>query len=269
MRRCLVFLFLIHLVVGLMQLPLWTVTLHAAFSVVDAVAGGPGADKTTVVSPNLNSTGANLLLACVGMYDDVGTTEANHTFVDNKSNSWTPVTTRISGAGSDNVRMRAWYSQGGTVGTGHTVTYDNDGNVDPAVAFVALSGAVASPLDADVGVTAASGSTIQLPSTTPSEDNTILTVCATVYSGSAVTVDSGFVSPASPFQPYGGVGTSMDMQFSYKIQTTAGAEAPIVSTGSFRSVATMLVFKDGAAAPKCGEPGGPPRGSLGLLGVGC
>lgn len=192
-----------------------------------STAGNSSAATTSAV----DTTGANLIVVAIGSYVPNGAAA----ITDSKSNTWTALTARAS----TNARVRLYYTVPSSVGSGHTFTSTATGAF-PFCSVVVMSGAHASPFDQESGGNAASGTSSQPGSITPSENNCVLITGLNFYTGNTATINSSFTRQATNY----GVSNNLAGGIAYKIQTTAGAENPTWSwTGSAENATAMASFK--------------------------
>lgn len=197
-----------------------------------------GGTSTTVTTAAIDTTGADLLVVAVSEY--FGATGAS--LSDSKSNTWTQLTAYVT---ADYLRIRLYYCQAPTVGTGHTFTYSGT-DVYCAVAVSAFTGSAATPADQQNGAGVTSATQVQPGSITPSENN-CLVVSALAYDlTETVTVTEG-MTITDQIQRVASEHFALGL--AYKIQTTAAAINPTWSwTTAERAVATVASFKAAAAS---------------------
>lgn len=206
-----------------------------SYAVVAHTSTGGGGSQTT---SGINTTGASLLVVAVGWLTPVGAAPA---LTDNKSNTWTPLTPQSVGGGPGGDNCQFYYVENPTVGSGHSFTIDQTGDI----AVIALSGAKTSgAFDVENG-----SATQTTGSITPSQDNEVVATCYSGWVGGAgttQTVDSGFTKIESSGLGSGGI------VLAYLIQTTATAENVTWSDDGdpTSNYATAVAsFKVAAAAP--------------------
>lgn len=177
----------------------------------------------------LNTTGASLIIVGVISYYAINPTQP--TLSDNKGNTWTALTAYQNA--SNTRRIRFYYCVSPTVGTGHNFTVaGNDTYSCPTVMAFSNAGI----FDSNQNGSSGSGSSGSPGSVTPSQNNCV--VVAGLYSSiniqpSAV-IDSSFTEITGP----------VNALFAYKIQATAAAEAPTVSSlGASAWAATVAAFR--------------------------
>lgn len=216
---------------------------HAAWTLIAHVSAGATSGGGTFTTSNIDTTGANLLIAEIA--DDEGSTAS--TLADSKSNTWTALTTRVSGSGSG-VRVRLFYSQGGTFGSGHNFTASAG---FAGLAVFAFSGSGSSPFDVENGVGGVTTvSTLATGSVTPTANGELVIAALGFNStGSAMTgfsVDNSLTIAESLSDV--GFGHS-GVQLAWKEQTTAAAINPVFSwtNATAARVGAIGVFKSSAA----------------------
>jgi hypothetical protein len=187
----------------------------------------------SVTSDPINSTGANLLIAAVASYDPYTG------IVDSKSNTWTPLILRGSAGGG----CQLFWCVPTSVGTGHTISNDTDFRY-PGLAFYAISGAHASPYEAESGA-GGSGSPGSL---TPAQDGSLLfTAC--MSNAHNPTVSGGFTAQGLGYS----AGNAAAIAAAYLIQGTAAPVNPAWSWEYGGAIGTaMAVFKP--ASPVATDP---------------
>jgi hypothetical protein len=210
-----------------------TVVSGSTFSTI--IGGGKNGNGTSATTDAATTTGANLIIVCVGDYKDAG---ALGTLSDSKGNTWTLVR---SDWNSNNVpRISMWRCVNPTVGLSHTFTYTGPASSFPTIAFGAWSGSHATPADLSNVVTGNSPQTY--PSITPSFNNELIVVCGNGYNS------------LSPSNPTGynliykqGLVSSNSVSFGmwYLIQTTATATSPTMTfpSGGFGLASNLATLK--------------------------
>jgi hypothetical protein len=193
----------------------------------------------------IDTTGADLLIAC---YSSIGS--AIPVPADSKSNTWIQAVTDSAGG-----RGGGWifYCASPTVGTGHT--FSATGGAAGVQQITALSGKIASPLDAtNSAIFANNGTTTTRPtgSVTPTQSGEF---CIALYeiddpAGSTFTIDSGFtVLDSFDVVP----GATFGLVVGYLAQGSAAAVNPtltrsVAGTASNSEVAMVATFKGVAPA---------------------
>lgn len=240
-----------------------------AIAVVSSVLLPRGVTGAT--SGSIDTTGASLLVMGLAGFQPVNA----YTISDSKSNTWTPLTLKATGAANE-ARTQLFYVANPTVGTGHTFTWAYAGYGNATAAVIAFSGAAtASPFDLENGFAINSEvSTIQPGSITPSENNEVVVVMGgfpnDMTSGTGA-IDGGFTIAHQ--QNFGGSNVVGGLM-AYLIQTTAAAANPTITapTGTDPMSAVIASFKSagGGGGSLSVNPAG--RGGLagpgGLAGVG-
>lgn len=208
-----------------------------------------GAGLNGATSDAVDTTGANLLVIAVA------SSSGTITVSDNKSNTYTPLTSYVSSSQA----ARLYYCASPTVGVGHTFTVSGTTQV---INFRALaySGASGTPLDLDSGFTytAVEGTAIDDATFLPSENN-CLVISAHCLGGlvSGYTAHAGMTSLGhNAFSPdnYYGLGVV------HAIQTTATAYDPATTTVA--SWTTAVPIRVASAAFKAASGGGGGGGEL-------
>jgi hypothetical protein len=150
----------------------WTLIAHT-----QVVGNG---NSATVTTPPIDTTGANLIVACVAAWGTIRTS-----LYDSKTNNWITSTAQPSG---DDV-LNTYYCAAPTVGAGHTFSVWAD--YSPII-VMAFSGAAVSPFDQS-SFNHNGGSVVSLAPgpITPSLSNALL-VTALSASADASSIDSGF-----------------------------------------------------------------------------
>lgn len=201
------------------------------------IVGAHAASDEIATTSSIDTTGATLLVAVVSRANNSGT------LTDNKSNTWTALTTRSAGGFS--VFTTAYHCIGGTVGSGHTFTFTTSLQF-PAICVLSFSGVSA----VDGGDTGSNElfpvTSIQPGSLTPSQDNCLLVTGFgfDAAAGSTPSINGGFtLAEFQAFNPGFGTDTA------YLIQTSAAAANPTWSwTNSIDAAATMFTFRATAAS---------------------
>lgn len=210
-----------------------------------ASVASPNGGAQTITTSAINTSGANLLVAITG-----GATSTN-TLKDSKGNVWTAVNPILFTGNSAIVNI--WYASPGTsqVGSGHTFTASTIGTIYWALLVMSFSGASSSPYDfAQTTGTQSSGTSISLPSLTPSTSGALIVTAACLNntsSTSGITTPTGFNSgPSVPGAPVANYVTNS----AYTIQTSTTASAPIWNWSSTCSATAMQVaFRPASVDP--------------------
>lgn len=212
----------------------------ATFSLVDK-SGTVVPNAGTVTSP-IDSTGADLLVLV--LVADNG--RITYIQSDSKGNSWTGLTVQTQSGGQ---RVQILYVANPVVGSGHTLTIQDNGTTFGLAYFAAFKGAsLISPLDAQNGAVD-NASTIQPGAITPSLPNELVISGVTQSSGGAApTVDSGMIIPAGCNHTTVG-GVHWGGGFAYKIQTAAETINPTWTPGWSASNSCVIAsFKSASSA---------------------
>lgn len=209
-------------------------------------------DTSGITTGSLNTTGADLIVLCVGYYSGGGGTA---TVSDSKGNTWTGLTARTggSGTGSDET-SRIFYCSNPTVGTGHTFTVTSvTAATYPTIGALAVSGAktASSPFDVENGAGSVDV-TIQPGSITPAVHGSLVFSSINSGSGGDVTGNSGLTVLSVPAS--GSIGGG----FGYKVQNPAAAINPTWNFAFAYNASAIAAFAPAVAAT-------PPGGGGGLL----
>lgn len=210
---------------------------------ISVVATGWGVETAT--SPAIDSSGSNLLLVQIALGAAAYTATS-----DSKTNPYTN-TTKYGGTSS----FHGWHAYCAeadivAVGSSHTAT---NALGYQRIGLIAVSGAAAAPFYQESGNDAASSTSIQPGSITPSEDGCLLVSTLNGYGGGVITPPSGWTVVGNET---GGAAVA------YLIQSTAAAVNPTWATASATHlVATMTVWKPAAGggdttAPTLSSPTG-------------
>jgi len=223
-------------------------------------AGASSGDGINVTTGGIDTTGATLLIMAVGNFYNGNT--SNCTKTDSKTNTWTPLTAQHS---TNDVRVQMLYAlpSGGQVGTAHTFSCSNDGSQSyPAIAVIAFSNTLASPLENQSGTGSDTGTTIQPGSLTPTQTNELFVTALAFENATLSSGPSGYtIGNTQAFNS----GFSLGASLYYKIKVSdSSAENPTWTTSaSAERAVTMADFK-ASSVPVAG----PKPGTLVTLGVG-
>jgi hypothetical protein len=211
-----------------------------------------GTGNTSLTTPSINTTGADLLIVAAVCYTIAPTVSLS----DNKTNTWYPLTA-YGAASWANVKI--FYAYNPTVGTGHTFSLSGSGSPEMncvGIAVLALSG-----MDITSSVYQASSDhgaveddagdrTIQPGSVTPAN---IGDVIVTVWNAGNSTqstgpsINSSFVIPTGIGVGWAYDGNNQDIGIAYKIVSTTDAVNPTWSADSDTQYAcSIAVFKAAA-----------------------
>jgi hypothetical protein len=189
--------------------PFWTLINQT--SITNSTAGA-------VTTSAIDTTGANCLVAGIGYYGGAGTP----TFSDSKSNSWT------SPLGNTPPGLLSFLgSLPAVVGSGHTFTVTNPGVIAYATlivyAFKSASGTPFFDYNGGNGATftspeVTSGTTVAVPTATPSGSNRLIWSALTDGAAGTYTVDSGL---AIPIQVAYSVGVNYGFAMGWAISSAA------------------------------------------------
>lgn len=176
---------------------------------ITSAIGSPPSFVSDATTAARDTTGADLILLFVAQLNAVSAP------TDNKSNTWTQLTTY-----GGTVSGRWYYCHNPTVGAGHTFTEPYNGNGAAQIGMMAYSGSAASPFDVENGNATSSGTSLSTGSVTPSHGNELI-VTALSYNTAQVSpppsVDVGSIVTSA--QPVGG--TNFGMVLAEEIQTSA------------------------------------------------
>ena len=221
-----------------------------AFALVTNVLAHGGAAPTSAA---VDTTGANLIVGIVSGY------AVTPNLSDIKGNTYTSIASVTSGSVIS--RLVACYSP--TVGSGHTFSAVAGSNYI-TLAVAAFSGAAASPLDVSNSAIAASASTIQPGSITPTAANELVICGAGTDGGSAFSsINGGFTITDS--QP--NAGAEEGAALAYLIQTSATAANPTWTMAGASNLLAIIASFKAPAPPPTGGPMLVPFGSRGLKGL--
>ncbi|MEY4942836.1 MAG: hypothetical protein RL254_1017 [Planctomycetota bacterium] len=199
-----------------------------------------GTDSAPATTASINTSGAKLLVVTVGGYAPSGP----FTLSDNKSNTWTGITSQTLG---DNYQ-RIYYCINPTVGSGHTFTLSATGGIygGPCVQAWGCDGDVA--YGGESGSTA-DATTIQPGSVTPSQNGSLIFTGMVMGNGGSTivlpSINSGFtLSPSYKVRTGGWYG----LFSAYLVETTAAAVNPTwtftMEYGTPRLTSTIAWFTE-------------------------
>ncbi len=216
----------------------WTLVSHTGN------ATAPNGGNST---PDIDTTGADLLLAHVADYSIVSFTA----LTDNKSNTWNPLKSKTAGGQS---RSRWYYATGSglSVGSGHHLIATSSGGY-PAIEFLAFSSGGAGIIipEMENGAGNPSASTLATGSITPTVNGSLIVSGLSNTDAGTVSINAGFtITDQTPY----GAGNNFGGAAAYLIQGTAGAVNPTwTMSGSWDVVATIASFKALASGTYFGE----------------
>lgn len=210
-----------------------------AFALVDSITENLGFNGGATAGA-FDSTGANLLIACVSKY-----ASATATVTDSKSNTWNMLVEFSFATEAD---IQIWYSVPTSVGTLHTFTVSGTG-VTSSTHVTAWAGAHATPADQTNGAGADTGTTQQPGSVTPGTDDQLVVTCITNGTNTNDTgraINSGFTISGEIGEQSG----SYDVAGAYLVQTTATPVNPtwsnLISTYRNSAIATFKAAGGGS-----------------------
>lgn len=203
---------------------------------------------TGATSSSIDTTGATLLVMGLAGYQIVAN---SYTISDNKSNTWTPLTAKDTGAAQE-ARTQLFYVENPTVGTGHTFTWAYAGYGNATAIVAAFSGtATASVFDQQNGFgTNSSVSTVQPGSITPTQNDEVVLAMGgfsnNMNSGTGA-IDGSFTIVDQ--REFGGSNVVGGL-LGYLIQTSAASANPTITapTGSGPMSAVIASFKAAGGA---------------------
>ena len=169
-------------------------------------------------SGSINTTGANLLVACVSWH----ATGPQPVLHDSKNNSWTQA---VQSTDYWDYHLRLYYSVPASVGSDHTFTVDGQGS-QTSIHVMAWSGATAAPLDQTIAK-GSTGTSNQPGPVTPSQGNEVLISCLTNTGDSSEsrTIDDGFTIAGQKGR-LGDPIYATSIAGAYSVQTTAQTANP-------------------------------------------
>lgn len=222
-----------------------------AIALVTSTAQG-STNGNSFTTSSIDTTGATLMVVAVVTY--VGVSAG--TLSDSKGNTWTALTTYAT---SGNQRVKWFYAQNPTVGTGHTFTAGPNGGL-PSVGVLAFSGtATAGVFDTgqDQGYgTVGSGETSAqaTASVTPSvNDCVVVSVQSHANVITDLSVNSSFTKTNEVL--FDGSFNFYGIGIAYLIQTTATTVNPTWSwTGGTYPATALAVFKPATAGGSGAAP---------------
>jgi hypothetical protein len=212
----------------------------ATFSLVDK-SGTIVPNGNTVTGP-IDSTGADLLVLV--LVADNG--RITYIQSDSKGNSWTGLPVKTQSGGQ---RVQILYVANPLVGSGHTLTIQDNGVTFGLAYFAAFKGAsLISPLDVQ-NAAVDTGATIQPGAITPSLTNElVISGMGESSVNAAPTVDSGMIIPAGCSHATVG-GNHWGGGFAYKMQTAAATINPTWTSGSpGNNTCVIASFKSASSA---------------------
>lgn len=202
--------------------------------IASASAGSP--DQNTVTVGPINTTGANLIVLSVAK-NQSGIVGA-YTLTDTKSNTPIQLTPQSSSAQATVL----YYYALPTVGSGHSWTLTTTGSaIFPTASVAAFSLLASSPFESETGAFSSSAlSSFQPGSLTPAEDGALVISGVSFFTGTGLTVNSGF---SSAFTDY--AGNNLAGGIGWLIQGSKAAANPTWSiTANFGQVcSTIAVFE--------------------------
>lgn len=209
-----------------------------SYAFVASVSAG-SADAHNVTTGTVNTTGADLLVVAVASYG----VSSTPTVSDNKSNTWTPLTSYSTTSGNAE-RLTLFYAKNATCGTGHTFSAsESSGTPYPAISMAAFSGSdLTSPADQQTGTSTEGANTVSPGSITPSVNGELVVsgLCLGSIPSSGPSVGSGFTIASGT--PSAG-GLNFGVSLAYLIQTSAAAANPAWTFAGATALAAIASFK--------------------------
>jgi hypothetical protein len=240
---------------------LCAISLYAA---ITAGSEGVGITNTTTASVTIDtdtSPATTLIVACVASNEGV----AAPTISSSPSLTWNARTAYVRGGTT--TRTQLHWALATSVSDTHSITSSVVVASFPVVGAIGLAGTETStPYDTENGANSG-GTSVTVPSITPSANGAVLVSCATGSDNDgtdSMDAEAGFTEGT---ESHYSAGAHWGLRMAYKIQTTATAEDTVwdMTAGSNEWVATTAAFK----APSAGGGALPCVGAFGLLGVGC
>ena len=214
-----------------------------AFSASPLVHSHAAGLNSTITTPGIDTTGADLLIVSVSQY--VGFSVG--TLTDSKSNSWSGLTAQV---GSSNIYTRLYYSIPTSVGSSHTFSFNNGGALAGAIDVQAWSGADPTPFDVENGAKGSGITSKQPGSITPNNANSLIISALGTDGGTGYSVNSSLT--ISDFDDYSG-GNNEGQALAWFVQ---GAAAAINPTWSWSGSSTETAAVIAAFKPLAGGGGG-------------
>jgi hypothetical protein len=222
--------------------------MSCAFSLVAHTIAGDSNEALDITTSGINTTGADLLVVSIHFYQGSG---ADPTPSDSKGNTWSARTKYDS----SNRHVRIYYSQGGSVGSGHTFTLAQTAPSQYLViAVTAWSGSAASPYDVESGANTGSGASLATGSVTPTQANELVISAITSSSATAHTINAS-MTVSDDLPQNSGPTTHVGGAMAYIVQTSASAINPTWSFASgSEAAAAIATFKAAAGGASGGGP---------------
>ncbi len=209
-----------------------TYSQQSSFNLINH-AVSPIGNSSTVTTPSADTTGAGLIVLTLGRYG-LGTSPV---VSDSKGNAWTPTTLRGS-AGTDNIQI--YYCIKPTSGTGHTFTFAAGPFSFPSLCMLAFS--ISSGLVAHFDKENGADTSNTVPSTTPSQNDSLLVCCVETDNtvNPTVSVNSNFILTDNSGTD--NVNNVLNAS-AYLLQATAAAVSPTFTLSAGHPfVTSMVVF---------------------------
>lgn len=215
---------------------------------VQAWTGTAGDPSAGLTNTGINTTTGNTI--CVGTLSASFDTIADGDVTDNKSNTFTRVSTIFTPSG---ITMAMFYAVNITGGASHTITFTRADTSYGEITAVELGSMEASAFDASASNTNQTGTPLDTTAATTTATDTLCAVFATNEDTGTWTAGSGYTIRSE------GAHSMLQTQDSVASGTPNATATKVGQTGWAASVAA---FKEaGGGGPTC-------RGALLLLGVG-
>lgn len=200
----------------------------AVIATVSATSG----TGSTVTSSAIDTTGATCIFIVQGWYSGGSGISS---FTDSNGNTWTARTTYSGGSFS---AVRIMYCRLPTVGSGHTFSQTSAAGYGSFCVLAMDDDLEASPFDVENGGGAASVTTRQPGSVTPTQNGELCIVGSTFQpAGSTISIDGGY-SIGVQETPQSGI--SFGCGVAWLLQTTAAATNPTVTCSSSGDLAACI-----------------------------
>lgn len=208
------------------------------YSYVNGTIAGSSSSSPVTTSP-IDTTGATLLVVAVAC----GSTGPS-TITDSKGNQYLCMAPVAYNSGPNFVEL--YYCNNPIVGTGHTFTATSSplGRAFPSIGALAFSGVAESAADVFSWADAASVSSVQPGSVTPSANGELIITAAHGWLATGLSVDSGFTAFTA-----GSTANNYALGLAYLIQTTAAPIDPTwtLSASETYPIASIIAFKPSAS----------------------
>lgn len=212
-----------------------------AFALIASVASGAAATNTTA---NIDTTGADLIIAAVALYT---ANTSSYTLSESKGNG-NPAQFSARVASPYKLQLNVWRPT--VVGAGHnfTVTPAGGNNIYSGLAVQAWSGAAGVVGTDQFTNFDAVGTTIQPGSITPAASNALVATCLMHDAASTISINGGYTITGITYS----AGVNMGCRLAYLVQGAAAATNP---TWTNSTSGTMLAeIADFLQAVATGQP---------------